>query len=209
MDTASAKRYNQKIGFRPDPAIAFFDALAANTPATQIMKLPKVPNTKGKYLAQYMDTTGTCEIYHGWGERKKYFVIYRVLPTGIVKYFIEADSKNFKNTNSRNHYLVGNLGQVYKNILDYRKNLQKDAKTVIQLVEFRGNLDRLIESKKDTTLLLRQVVSAITGKTAVGFDLNPNVNYDSQRLAQGMKHLNALRSWIGDMDYQNLIKYKK
>jgi hypothetical protein len=203
MDTASAKKYNQKVGFRPDPVIAFFDALAANASFTKIMKLPKVPNTKGKYLAQYMDTTGTCEIYHGWGERKKYFVIYRVLPTGVVKYFIEADSKNFKNTNSRNHYLVGDLGKIYKNILDYREGLDYDSKTAIQLVEFRGNLDRLIESKKDTTLTLRKVVSAITGKTCMGFDASQN------EIEAGLKKLSQLRNWISDMEYSNQIKYKK
>jgi hypothetical protein len=207
MDTRQSKLMNKN--FRPDPAIAFFDALAANTSETHIMKLPKVPNTKGKYLAQYVDTSGTTKVGYCFGPGEDHFVVYRVTPYGVTRYFFECNTTNFKNTNSRNHYLTGDLGDIYKTILAYRKNLKWDSDSgVFVLTKFKTNLDRLIEKKKDTTSTLRAAITAITGKVCVGFDFEMGNCYDDQRMAQGTKYLNQLRSWISDMGYRNLIRYK-
>jgi hypothetical protein len=217
MDARTAKKTN--ASFRPDPAIAFFDALAANSSETHIMKLQKVPNVKANYLAQYVDVTGVCRI--GSFDPEYHFAVYRVTPFGVMRYFFEVDTKNFKNTNSRNHYLTGSLGDIYKTILTYRKNLvwPDRLNSVFVVMEFINNLEALCERKKDTTLLLRQVVSVITGRTVVGFENRDHWNNIETRmtagmsflrsLTTGMKRFNDLRRWVSEMEDCGLIKFKK
>ena len=210
MDARTAKKLN--ASFRPDPAIAFFDALAANTKYTGIMKLQKVPNVKANYLAQYVDVTGVCQIgYQRFGKGGNHLAVYRVTPYGVMRYFFEVDTKNFKNTNSRNHYLTGDLGTIYKTILNYRKGLTWPDKLIalIVVMEFQSNLDALCERKKDTTLLLRQIVSAITGRTVVGFENRDHWNNIETRMTAGMKRFNDLRRWVSEMEDCGLIKFKK
>lgn len=198
---------NKIKGFRPDPAIAFFDALAANTTETHIMALPKVPNTKGKYLRQYVDTSGMVKIGYGYGPGAFHFVVYRVTPQGVMRYFFEVDTKNFKNTNSRNHYIneaknINDLGSVYKNILAYRKFLKWSGKAedIGILMRFKSNLEYLCEEKKDTTFMLRQVATVILGKPVKKFNIT---NIGDRRIETAQKYLSQLRMVLSDIDYSH------
>ena len=132
--------------------IKFLDKLS-KMKTSGISKLPKISNTKGSYIKQYVDSSGThC------GE----VTVYRINKNFVGIYFLDFATENCKNLNSRNRKCWPNdndemMFEIFKN----RKHLRKDDE---QIDIFINNVKKLAIRKENEGSYLEEIISKILGK---------------------------------------------